>query len=72
MHDAKGQLLKVGNKVLIPCVITEFESTSHDFCNVAVETVLGRRPDKEKERFSAFNTGVLIRAEPGDDTSIPA
>lgn len=71
MHDAKGRELKKGDIVLIPAVITETYATE-DFCNLSVETILGRRPDGAKERFSAFNTAVVLRANPGDENDPPS
>jgi len=59
MHDANGTPLSVGDTVLIPAVITKLDG-GEEFCNVGVQTVLGRRPDGLKESFSAINTGVLI------------
>lgn len=59
MHDKNGTPLKVGDVVMIPAKITSL-SAGEDFCNVAVETIHGRRPDDSKERFSAINTGVLV------------
>ena len=51
MHDANGHSLKVGDKVLIPGEITTL-CASEEFCNVAVRTTLGRKPDGEKDTFS--------------------
>lgn len=68
MHDAKGRLLKVGDTCLIPVVITQLFATE-DYCNVSASSVLGRRPDGAKESFSAINTGVMLRANVGDDNS---
>lgn len=68
MHDANGTKLEVGDKVMIPAVITELYATE-DYCNVAVETTLGRRPDGQKERFSSINTGVLVKVS-GKDNSL--
>ncbi len=65
MHDAKNRALKVGDTVLVPCVVTELYQTE-EFCNVAVETKVGRRPDGELERIGAINTGVMFRANPDD------
>lgn len=65
MHDAKGRPLKVGDKVLIAAKVTDVHATE-DFCNVSAESVLGRRPDGAKERFSAINTAVMLRANDGD------
>lgn len=66
MHDKKGRELKVGDTVLIPAKITSV-SPSEDYCNVAAESVFGRRPDNAKENFSAINTGVMLRANEGDE-----
>jgi hypothetical protein len=69
MHDAKGRELKKGDVVLIPAKITELYATE-DFCNVAVESVIGRRPDGQKERVSAINTGIMLRANEGDENDL--
>jgi 5-methylcytosine-specific restriction enzyme A len=60
MHDANGTPLNVGDKVLIPAVVTELHA-GDDYCNVSLETTLGRRPDAMKERLSGINTGVLVK-----------
>jgi hypothetical protein len=59
MHDANGTPLQKGDVVFIPAVITDLQATE-DYCNVSLESVLGRRPDGSKERFSAINTGVMV------------
>lgn len=63
MHDHNGTLLKVGDKVSVPCVITSLCESTPDFCNVSVETEHGRRPDGQKETFSAINTAQLVLVE---------
>ena len=65
MHDAKNRQLKVGDKILIPAVITELGG-GEDYCNVGVRSTFGRRPDGAKERVNAMNTGVMLRANPDD------
>lgn len=65
MHDANGTPLVKGDKVLIPAVITDL-SAGEEFCNVTVETTLGRRPDGSKEKISAINTGVLVKVSGGE------
>ena len=60
MHDANGTKLEVGDKVLIPCVITELQP-GEDFCNVSLDTIIGRRPDDEKEHICAINTGCVVK-----------
>ena len=69
MHDAKNRDLKVGDRVLIPAVITQLSATA-DYCNVTVESAIGRRPDGLREKVSAINTGVLLRANVGDENRI--
>jgi len=68
MHDALGRELKIGDYVLIPARITDL-SPGEDYCNVSVETISGRRPDGNKEKISAINTGVLYRNNERDDNS---
>lgn len=60
MHDANGTLLKIGDRVLIPATIVQISEGTEDYCNVTVETDLGRRPDSAKDRFAAINTGQLV------------
>ena len=47
MHDCNGTPLKKGDKVLIPAVVVEC-SEFDEYCNLSVETTLGRRPDGRK------------------------
>jgi hypothetical protein len=58
MHDKNGQPLKVGDIVVVKCVVKEVSATP-DFCNCQLETVEGRRPDGKKETIYAINTGVV-------------
>ena len=60
MHDANGTKLEKGDRVIVEAIITEL-STMEEFCNVSLETVLGRRPDGNKERICAINTGVIVK-----------
>jgi hypothetical protein len=69
MHDAKNRPLNVGDTVLIPAKVTGLHPTE-DYCNVAVESILGRRPDGAKEHIYAINTGVMLRANPGDENDL--
>jgi hypothetical protein len=69
MHDAKGRELKAGDVVLIPARVTELYA-GEDFCNVQAKSILGRRPDGAHEIFSAINTGVMLRANPGDENDV--
>ncbi len=69
MHDNKNRPLKVGDFVLVPAVVTELHA-NEDYCNVSIASALGRRPDNKQERISAINTGVLLRANFGDENDI--
>ena len=71
MHDAKGRELKAGDTVLIAATITNLYPTE-DYCNVSAASVFGRRPDGAKETFGAINTGVMLRANPGDENDLTA
>jgi hypothetical protein len=66
MHDFKGRPLKVGDRVLIPCEVKELFATE-EFCNITLETVQTRLPDRLRERISAINSHVVYRANVGDD-----
>ena len=68
MHDAKSRPLTVGDKVMIAATVTRLSPTE-EYCNVDLETVRGRRPDGAKESIHAINTGVLFRANEGDDNA---
>ncbi|MCC6172050.1 MAG: hypothetical protein IT481_08480 [Gammaproteobacteria bacterium] len=69
MHDAKGRELEAGDLVLIPAKVRDLHPTE-DYCNVSAVSVLGRRPDGLHETFSAINTGVMLRANPGDENDL--
>lgn len=63
MHDRNGTPLKVGDKVMMPCVITNVCEETEDFCNVELVTEWGRRPDGKAEKFSAVNTAQVVLVE---------
>lgn len=65
MHDHKGRELQVGDKVLIPFVVTEVYSDI-DYCNVTLKSVHGRKPDGAKEVLTG-NSAVTFRNNEGDD-----
>jgi len=70
MHDAKGRALKVGDIVLVPAKITQLSEQTEDYCNVSAQSIFGRRPDGAKESLNAINTGVMLRANPGDENNL--
>ena len=69
MHDAKGNPLKKGDTVVIPCKVTELMSGS-EYANVGLWTLGGRLPDGMKEHFLDLNTKQLYRANDGDEFEI--
>lgn len=69
MHDQKGRELKAGDLVLVPARIKDVQA-GEDYCNLSIETVYGRRPDGAKENISAINTGVVLRANEGDENDL--
>lgn len=69
MHDAKGRELKIGDIVLIPATVTYLNPTE-EYCNVSASSLYGRRPDGAKKTFGAINTGVMLRANVGDENDL--
>jgi hypothetical protein len=71
MHDANGTPLKVGDKVIIPAVVSELLTNREHYCNVSIEMTLGRRPDGQKERFGAMmNAGQLVKVNNVENASL--
>lgn len=62
MHDSNGTPLQVGDVVAIYGTITACFPTD-DYCNVTVETVHGRRPDRDKSQIGALNTAQVTLVE---------
>lgn len=54
-HDAKGNVLHVGDKVAIVGTVTQI-FPSDDFCNCSVELDRPMPPNGTKSTFSAINT----------------
>lgn len=54
-HDAKGNLLSLGDKVSVSGTIT-FIGESHGYCNCSIELEHPMPPDNTKTSFSAINT----------------
>ena len=54
-HDAKGVLLKVGDKVSIPGTVTQIFQ-SDEYCNCSVELEHPMPPMGSKSVLSALNT----------------
>jgi hypothetical protein len=56
-HDKNGNLLEVGDEVIVRYKITAIQ-TGDDYCNVSATSVLGRKPDGQPEYFSG-NAAVV-------------
>jgi hypothetical protein len=54
-HDAKGNLLKVGDKIVIPGTIVSI-GESPEYCNCTIEAEHKMPPDNTDTSFSAINT----------------
>lgn len=74
MHDALGRELKVGDVVLVPIRVAFL----NDGDDLSVQNEIGGHSvfdrtdgetDGEKQSFAEINTGVTIRANPGDEAS---
>lgn len=59
-HDAQQNLLSVGDDVYLHGKVTSISSTE-DFCNITIESDLGRKPDGHKETVT-LNAAVLYKA----------
>jgi hypothetical protein len=64
-HDRNGALLKVGDKVSVPCVVTSI-SEGTEYCNLSLETEHPMYPGKDKTAV-VVNNGQVIRTmdDPG-------
>lgn len=67
MHDAFGQELKVGDRVVVPMEITSI-GTSQEYCNVNLTAIVPMPGENASATtLSAVNTKQTIRANDGDD-----
>jgi hypothetical protein len=57
-HDAKGRLLEVGDKVIIPGVVKRI-SDYLGYCNVEVELAYLMPPEDTKSTISSLNTAQV-------------
>jgi hypothetical protein len=58
-HDLNGNLIQVGDKILIPCKV-ESVSIGEEFCNVTLKT-LHIMPGKNYEDTIVLNTKQVIK-----------
>jgi hypothetical protein len=62
-HDAHGNLIQAGDKVVIPATVREVYATENgQFCNCDVEFDHPMPPYTEKTRYSALNTQQVEKA----------
>jgi hypothetical protein len=54
-HDLKGNLVQVGDKVLVPCVV-ESVCTGEEYCNVTLKTT-------EKMFPGEYPTSIVLNAK---------
>lgn len=69
-HDRNGQLLKVGDRVLIEAEVTSI-TPSEDYCNATVKTVLPMPPYTDGTSIT-LNTKQLQLAGANEAASEPA
>ena len=62
-HDAKSNLLKVGDKVVIPGTITQIHMTE-EYCNCTVELDYPMPPYTDKQVISSINTKQVEKVQP--------
>jgi len=67
MHDGKGRELKVGDRVMIPCIVRGVQAMPL-YCNATVETE-ATMPGSNGTSTWAVNTRQMLRALDGDDLS---
>jgi len=66
-HDARGNVLKAGDRVIVPFIVTAVYSED-GFCNVNLESELVMPGNGSKTTLSAINTKQTYRANVGDST----
>jgi hypothetical protein len=65
MHDANGNTLNVGDKVVIPGTITQLQA-AHEYCNCTVELEHPQPPNDRKVSLSSLNSKQVEKVlEPG-------
>ncbi len=61
-HDAKGNELRPGDKVVIPAtVITVFQGEDGLYCNCNLELEYCMPPYTEKSTYSSINTKQVVK-----------
>lgn len=66
-HDRNHQLLKAGDRVLIPCVVARIQEDQEETCNLTLHTV-HRMPKHTRPSSIALNgQQVLLDSNPAPD-----
>lgn len=65
MHDARENVLKVGDIVVVPAKILSV--APGEYCTLNVETVGAMPGNGCKNQISALNTKQVYRLNPGDE-----
>lgn len=68
-RDAQGNLLKAGDKVLIPATLLAIYP-GQEYCNCDVEFDHAMRPRRAERRFSSVNTCELVKVETEEEETI--
>jgi hypothetical protein len=61
-HDANGELLKVGDRVVLYGTIT-YIGANPEYCNCSVELEYKMPPDNQVVSVSALNTKQVVKRE---------
>ena len=59
-HDQNGNLLRVGDQINVPAVITNI-CEGEEYCNVTLETIYPMYPGDSKSMWSAVNTRQTVK-----------
>lgn len=70
-HDANGNLLKEGDKVIIPGTIKNI-TTAEDYCNCTVELDFPMPPDNTPTQYSSLNTKQVLLAPVQEPSNAPS
>lgn len=61
-HDAKGNPLAVGDRVMIPAVVLAIHEGT-EYCNLNVEFEYPMPPYTDKTNYSTLNTAQVVKVE---------
>jgi hypothetical protein len=61
-HDKNGNLIEVGDRIDIPCIVTNIQATD-DYCNCTVETTEKMAPEFKYTNTYTLNTKMVEKVE---------